>query len=181
MPRIEVRNFARPYLEELSKAAEQPSNLGHWDGREITYLAQRLFNSALEGYAAATASPRTVRLWARPCSPSHPREEVEAYVARTQFTRFTEKTICDRAMFLKELEAIRERGYAVMNEEMAAHLVGVAAPVFNKEGYPRYAVSVAGLCFRPVEAFVAEVCDDVVQTAREISEFLAHARTMEDK
>ena len=109
------------------------------------------------------------------------REEVEAYVARTQFTRFTEKTICDRAMFLKELEAIRERGYAVMNEEMAAHLVGVAAPVFNKEGYPRYAVSVAGLCFRPVEAFVAEVCDDVVQTAREISEFLAHARTMEDK
>ena len=80
-------------------------------------------------------------------------------------------------MFLKELEAIRERGYAVMNEEMAAHLVGVAAPVFNKEGYPRYAVSVAGLCFRPVEAFVAEV----VQTAREISEFLAHARTMEDK
>ena len=82
---------------------------------------------------------------------------------------------------LKELEAIRERGYAVMNEEMAAHLVGVAAPVFNKEGYPRYAVSVAGLCFRPVEAFVAEVCDDVVQTAREISEFLAHARTMEDK
>ena len=44
-----------------------------------------------------------------------------------------------------------------------------------------YAVSVAGLCFRPVEAFVAEVCDDVVQTAREISEFLAHARTMEDK
>ncbi|MFQ8738178.1 MAG: IclR family transcriptional regulator C-terminal domain-containing protein, partial [Bilophila wadsworthia] len=91
------------------------------------------------------------------------------------------KTICDRAMFLKELEAIRERGYAVMNEEMAAHLVGVAAPVFNKEGYPRYAVSVAGLCFRPVEAFVAEVCDDVVQTAREISEFLAPARTREDK
>ena len=38
VPRIEVRNFARPYLEELSKAAEQPSNLGHWDGREITYL-----------------------------------------------------------------------------------------------------------------------------------------------
>ena len=59
---------------------------------------------------------------------------MEAYVARTQFTRFTERTICDRAMFLKELEAIRERGYAVMNEEMAAHLVGVAAPVFNKEG-----------------------------------------------
>ena len=27
VPRIEVRNFARPYLEELSKAAEQPSNL----------------------------------------------------------------------------------------------------------------------------------------------------------
>ena len=171
----------RPYLEELSKAAEQPSNLGHWDGREITYLAQRLFNSALEGYAAGNRIPAYCSAMGKAVLAFSPREEVEAYVARTQFTRFTEKTICDRAMFLKELEAIRERGYAVMNEEMAAHLVGVAAPVFNKEGYPRYAVSVAGLCFRPVEAFVAEVCDDVVQTAREISEFLAHARTMEDK
>ena len=181
VPRIEVRNFARPYLEELSKAAEQPSNLGHWDGREITYLAQRLFNSALEGYAAGNRIPAYCSAMGKAVLAFSPREEVEAYVARTQFTRFTERTICDRAMFLKELEAIRERGYAVMNEEMAAHLVGVAAPVFNKEGYPRYAVSVAGLCFRPVEAFVAEVCDDVVQTAREISEFLAHARTMEDK
>ena len=181
VPRIEVRNFARPYLEELSKAAEQPSNLGHWDGREITYLAQRLFNSALEGYAEGNRIPAYCSAMGKAVLAFSPREEVEAYVARTQFTRFTERTICDRAMFLKELEAIRERGYAVMNEEMAAHLVGVAAPVFNKEGYPRYAVSVAGLCFRPVEAFVAEVCDDVVQTAREISEFLAHARAMEDK
>ena len=155
VPRIEVRNFARPYLEELSKAAEQPSNLGHWDGREITYLAQRLFNSALEGYAAGNRIPAYCSAMGKAVLAFSPREEVEAYVARTQFTRFTEKTICDRAMFLKELEAIRERGYAVMNEEMAAHLVGVAAPVFNKEGYPRYAVSVAGLCFRPVEAFVA--------------------------
>ena len=154
VPRIEVRNFARPYLEELSKAAEQPSNLGHWDGREITYLAQRLFNSALEGYAAGNRIPAYCSAMGKAVLAFAPREE---------------------------LEAIRERGYAVMNEEMAAHLVGVAAPVFNKEGYPRYAVSVAGLCFRPVEAFVAEVCDDVVQTAREISEFLAHARTMEDK
>ena len=165
VPRIEVRNFARPYLEELSKAAEQPSNLGHWDGREITYLAQRLFNSALEGYAAGNRIPAYCSAMGKAVLAFSPREEVEAYVARTRFTRFTERTICDR----------------VMNEEMAAHLVGVAAPVFNKEGYPRYAVSVAGLCFRPVEAFVAEVCDDVVQTAREISEFLAHARTMEDK
>ncbi|MFR0874830.1 MAG: IclR family transcriptional regulator [Bilophila wadsworthia] len=178
VPRIEVRNFARPYLEELSKAAEQPSNLGHWDGREIV-SAQRL-SSALEGMPRAT-HPAYCSAMGKAVLAFSPREEMEAYVARTQFTRFTEKTICDRAMFLKELEAIRERGYAVMNEEMAAHLVGVAAPVFNKEGYPRYAVSVAGLCFRPVEAFVAEVCDDVVQTAREISEFLAHARTMEDK
>ena len=133
VPRIEVRNFARPYLEELSKAAEQPSNLGHWDGREITYLAQRLFNSALEGYAAGNRIPAYCSAMGKAVLAFSPREEVEAYVARTQFTRFTERTICDRAMFLKELEAIRERGYAVMNEEMAAHLVGVAAPVFNKD------------------------------------------------
>ena len=70
VPRIEVRNFARPYLEELSKAAEQPSNLGHWDGREITRSGSSIRRS--KGMPRATASPRTVRLWARPCSPSHP-------------------------------------------------------------------------------------------------------------
>ena len=59
-------------------------------------------------------------------------------------------------MFLKELEAIRERGYAVMNEEMAAHLVASPRRCSTREAIRRYAVSVAGLCFRPVEAFVAE-------------------------
>ena len=90
--RIEVRNFARPYLEELSKAAEQPSNLGHWDGREITYLAQRLFNSALEGYAAGNRIPAYCSAMGKAVLAFSPREEVEAYVARTQFTRFTERT-----------------------------------------------------------------------------------------
>lgn len=60
VPRIEVRNFARPYLEELSKAAEQPSNLGHWDGREITYLAQRLFQFGARRVCRGQPHPRVL-------------------------------------------------------------------------------------------------------------------------
>lgn len=181
VPRIEVRNFARLYLEDLAKAVEQPSNLGYWDGREITYLAQKAYNSTIEGYAVGNRIPAYCTAMGKAVLAFVPQAELEDYLTRTQLVRFTEKTLCDPGALRDDLLHIRQQGYAVMDEEMAAHLMGMAAPVFNKDGYPRYAVSVGGLWFRSPEEFVEQARDAVMHTAREISDFLAHARTMEDK
>ena len=66
VPRIEVRNFARPKPPN-SRATSGTGTAGK---SRISRSGSSIRRS--KGMPRATASPRTVRLWARPCSPSHP-------------------------------------------------------------------------------------------------------------
>jgi DNA-binding IclR family transcriptional regulator len=56
----------------------------------------------------------------------------------------TEHTITSRDAFFDELRAVRERGYAIDNEERAKGIRCVAAPVITNDGTVHGAVSVAG-------------------------------------
>lgn len=56
----------------------------------------------------------------------------------------TRNTIVDREQFLKELETIRIRGYAIDNEEGEEGVFCVGAPILTHKGKPMGAVSLAG-------------------------------------
>lgn len=181
VPRVEMRNYAYPHLEALAKHANQPSNLGFWDGQSIIYIAQKTFNGAMEGYAIGNRIPAYCSAMGKAILAFLSEEELESYLKKTPFTAYTAKTVPNADALRQQLEEVRQQGYAVMNGEMADYLIGVAAPVFNRQGLPRYAVSVAGVCFGDVAAFVGEVREALLETARELSQFLRHATTMEDK
>ncbi|MFC1236731.1 IclR family transcriptional regulator [Vibrio sp. F74] len=71
----------------------------------------------------------------------------EAYWQRNVSTMkpLTENTILDKKHFLDVLDEIRERGYALDDEENEAGISCVAVPVFDKNKAPVYAVSVSSL------------------------------------
>lgn len=71
----------------------------------------------------------------------------EAYWQRNISTMkpLTENTILDKKRFLDVLDEIRERGYALDDEENEAGISCVAVPVFDKNKAPVYAVSVSSL------------------------------------
>ena len=181
VPRVELRNYAYPHLEALSKKGNQPSNLGFWDGQGIIYLAQKTANRALEGYAVGNRIPAYCSAMGKAILAFLPEDELEAYLKKTPLTAFTAKTVTTVEALREQLETIRQQGFAVMDGEMADYLLGVAAPVFNRQGLPRYAVSLAGICFGDTAPFVESVREILLETARELSDFLKHATTMEDK
>jgi DNA-binding IclR family transcriptional regulator len=57
----------------------------------------------------------------------------------------TENTILDKGDFFKVLEQIKEQGYALDDEENEAGISCVAVPIFDKNKFPVYAVSVSSL------------------------------------
>jgi len=71
----------------------------------------------------------------------------EAYWQRNASTMkpLTENTILDKKQFFEILDEIRERGYALDDEENEAGISCVAVPVFDKNKAPVYAVSVSSL------------------------------------
>src|SRR6202035_763349 len=60
--------------------------------------------------------------------------EQEHLLNRKSFARYTQRTITSPAALRKELIRVRQRGYAVDDEEEELEVRCIAAPVFNQSG-----------------------------------------------
>ena len=97
-------------------------------------------------------------------------EDVLNQVAQSPgLTRMTSHTITNLSQLHKELERIREQGYAVDHEEAVEGLRCVAGPVFDHNGRVVAAFSVAGPATRMTSSRIPEVAHLVRETSRQIS------------
>jgi IclR family acetate operon transcriptional repressor len=92
-----------------------------------------------------------------------------ALPGREPLTRYTDHTITDREALQAELAASRARGFAIDDEEHALGLRCAAAAIFDENGRPWAALSLAG----PTSRFTRERIDAlgalVRDAAREVT------------
>jgi len=84
-------------------------------------------------------------------------------------------TITDRDRLLRELEAIRERGYATLVDELEDGLSAVGAPVRDRDGNVIAALTVAGATVRLPAARLALLGRIALEQARAVSAALVRA------
>ena len=100
-----------------------------------------------------------------------PPNEYERVLRGIIFQRVTPKTIINLAHFRAELDKVRQRGYAVDNEEALLGCRCISAPILNNEGVAIAAMSVSGPITRvslgqiPTLAKIVKTAADSVSTA----------------
>ena len=181
VPKSEVKQLVRPFLEELLKISRETVNLGHWEGIEVSYLDQLTSKDILNPDLHIGARiPAYCTAMGKAILAYLPDIELKQYLARVKLEPHTERTITDPGVLTEQLNAIRQNGYAVMDEELVIGLRGAAAPVFNKRGYPKYAISVGAWSFRMSEEKLKLVSREVKRVANEVSAYLLLNRTSDD-
>ena len=101
-----------------------------------------------------------------------PPAELDSYLEKP-LEHFTPKTITDPQQIRAYVAEIQHVGYGWTHEQTEAGLVGVAAPIFDRDGNVVAAVSLGGPAFRfPKPGQEQETAQYVVQSARQISERL---------
>jgi DNA-binding IclR family transcriptional regulator len=93
-------------------------------------------------------------------------------------TRMTAHTITALPQLRRELERIRQQGYALDQEEAVEGLCCVAGPVFNHTGQIVAAFSVAGSATRMTPARLPEIAQLVRETSQQISYRLGYHRDL---
>jgi len=79
---------------------------------------------------------------------------------------FTEETISDRERLFEELDRIRDRGYAIDDEERIPGIRCIAVPIENGDGGILGAISVSGPATRMTDSRIeAEIKDRLMQVA----------------
>jgi DNA-binding IclR family transcriptional regulator len=79
----------------------------------------------------------------------------EHLLNRKSFARYTKKTITSPAALRRELAKVRQRGYAIDDEEEELEVRCLAAPVFNQSGGCIAALAIAGT--------IREISDDKLE------------------
>jgi len=98
-----------------------------------------------------------------------PQEKQKEIVETHGLPEFTDKTITDRERLFKELARIREKGYAIDDEERIPGIRCIAVPIDTDEGGILGAISVSGPATRMTDERIEnEIKDQIMQTANVI-------------
>jgi IclR family KDG regulon transcriptional repressor len=168
--RSELRELAAPVMEELAAKSGEIVHLSVLDGAEIVYLDKRgrsqplTVSTTIGGRSPAHASAMGKVLLA-----GRSDGEVQKILGTKRLKRFTPTTITEPRRLALELEDVRRQGYALDNEEAFPGIRCVAAPLRDREGTVRAAISVTAPTQRIAGRRQAEIRKWVTDSAARIS------------
>jgi DNA-binding IclR family transcriptional regulator len=127
--RLDVRRAAQPYMEKLVDQFKEICTLGVFDRGQVLYVEVVHSNHSL------TIAARVGRHLPAHCTASGkvllaflPPEVVEP-VLSVPLEAYTQKTITSPERLREELKVVRQRGYAVADEELEIGIWAISAPI----------------------------------------------------
>ena len=140
--RINIREIALPFMQDLHKAVGESINLGIRDEDEIIYLERTSNGHSLVRvvYLIGGRAPLHLTSLGKLFLASDRTENVRAYAKRTGLPGKTPQSLTEIGALEKELEKVRRHDLAYDNEEAELGLRCVASPIRNDEG-----IIIAGL------------------------------------
>lgn len=164
--RMSLIKQVRPVLEEVVQRCNENAGLGVLRQQWVVYLdvveAKRMVRVAcragwrLPAYASAVGK---VQLAFRS------EQELERSVDWKNMKAFTPNTITDKETFLKHLQEVRERGYAIDDEEFEEGVRCVAVPVKDYTRRVVAGISIQAPVFRLTEERIEEEILPVLREA----------------
>ncbi|MFB9764485.1 IclR family transcriptional regulator [Nocardioides kongjuensis] len=159
VPRFRVlRDSVRPAMEQLHQETREVVHLGVLDGQEVLYL---------EKVSASPQAARPSRIAGRMplhCTASgkvllaHAPSALLEDVIAQGLPRVSAGTVIAPGLLLEQVRQVRERGYAVEQEETTVGYSSVAVPLYGGSGLVLGALSLTAPTFRvDVDRLVAQL------------------------
>ena len=168
---LDIAQIAQPHLKALSAECGETANMTVRDGAEIVYVvriktrqiisANLQVGSRLPVYCTCMGKAQLIDL---------SRQELDALLGEGPYPKIGPNTITTLDALIVELDQVRQQGYAVNDEELAAGLRAVAAPVRHRNGEIVAAINISVPTARASRQELEQVLAPMVtETAREIS------------
>lgn len=165
--RLGVHSVVKNELDDLAAECGELAQFATEEHGMIVYLYKARGKKAVESASSIGKReyPHCIAL-GKAIMSEFSRERVDEIIEQNGFPASTQQTITNRADLLDELESIRERGYAIDNEEKIEGLKCIAAPVTSSDGEVLGAVSVSGPSGRMMgERFTETIPQKVTRSA----------------
>ena len=167
---LPILEISRPALRELCQVTGETVNLA------VPYLQEAILVEALQSQqgvrATAYAGARS-NYHSSACGKAllanFSEERREWFFKHVKLVQHTEHTIIDRAQLEKQLQDVRQNGFAVEQQENELGASCVAVPIFGPFGEVVASISVTGVMHRMTDVKVKEIIDRLKTHAADIS------------
>ena len=170
---LEIRQLARPIMEELRDRHQETVNLACMEDEELVVIEMMKSPQPLKfdlpigrrGPAHSTALGKAIMAF-------RSKSDVNRYLEQHPLRALTLNTLTTSEALFEELQRIRDQRYAFDMEEWTMGLRCVAAPILNFPQKASYAISLAGPTQRMTRKKMERIRDDLVRLTASLSETL---------
>jgi DNA-binding IclR family transcriptional regulator len=166
----DLRRVARPALERLRQETGETANLVILDGREVLYLDKAESPQSLRIFSRIGGrAPLYCTAVGKVLLACRGKAEVEALLGPGPLEALTRSTITSRSQLHRELEKVREQGFALDREECDEGACCIAVPLPDAQGNVEAALSVSGPSVRLTPKRMGELVSLMRRVAGEVS------------
>lgn len=145
---LDSMNFEDIALDELKGFAENTHDSASMcllDGHDIVYVAHASYRTLIRIEAhAGSRFPAFATSMGRVLLAGLDSAALDAYFASAEFPALTDATVTSRKALRAEINAVRERGYSVVEDELAYGVIALAVAVHDRQGNIVAAVNSSG-------------------------------------
>jgi DNA-binding IclR family transcriptional regulator len=166
----------RPFLERLTDELGEASVAGVLEGVEMVNIGHVSGAGELRvGRSLGERWPVHVSASGKAILAFMDDRERASVLDRCTFDAFTPDTIVDRSRFERELDLVRNRGWATMVGERTPGVTSIGVPVFDRTGSVVGAIGIVGWSARYDDAFIGRAAERLMEVAAQISSELGFA------
>lgn len=177
LSKMTLNNAAYPSLYKLWRKTGESTYLGTLKGDKVSYLQHfdgtgdvRVAGRVGGEYDIYCSAPGKVLL-------ANAGDEFITEYLKNDIEKRTDKTITDKEEFKKELQNIREKGYATDKEEFGNGITCVAAPIIDMSGKVIGSIGCSAFTLNgDCQSVIDRLLPDVLEAANEISTCLGYKK-----
>ena len=166
---------ATPYLKELVNQCNETVHLGVLEEGEVLYLAKEESSQTIRmiSYVGKRASLHCTAL-GKILLAYMSEEGRKKILEDRELPRLTENTITDKEELEKELNEVKEQGFALDREENERDVRCIAVPIMNYKGKVIAAISISSPIFRINKDVQNNLKEALMEISRKISKRLGY-------
>ena len=173
--KIELKELARKPMEKLMEKVGETVFLGILNGDHVTIMDMVESRNEMKITSPpGTRLPLLAGSTGRVLLSQIEKEKIKEIIKKKGLVRYTSKTVIDPRQFLREIERVKEQGYAVDDEEYIPGVRAVAAPLLSISSPPA-AIWVVGFTSTLDDQKVKTVIREIQETVQEIDQSLRGA------
>ncbi len=167
---MDILDEVRPYLKQLSMDTRETVHFVELDGHEAVYICKEeaYMNAIRMASKVGSRIPLYCSGVGKAILADMTDEDIRRIWEASAVCQMTPHTITDYDLFFREIQEVREKGFAIDNEENEAGVRCIAAGLPNYKGITRYAFSVSAPAARMDDERTEKIARMVLETRRKI-------------